>query len=480
MRIKTDTLYREVADKVAGLIAQGTFRAGDKVPSIRQMSRQMKVSINTIKVAYGLLEDACIIEAKPQSGYYVRPKLPAIPEEPDLNPPKPVSLQLTSTELVIRLMQDILDPEKVQFGAAIPAPDLIPEQKLSRILSSVNRRHGKESVAYAIPPGNKKLRVQIARRMLRAGCSINPGEIIITNGAAEAVFLALRTICRPGDTVAVGSPIYFNFIQMLKELGLNIVEIASSPSTGLHLKSLKLALQQTDIQACLVISNFNNPFGISISDDKKEQLVKLLARYRVPLIEDDINGNLSFGDDRPTVARSWDKYGDVLLCSSFSKTIAPGYRVGWIAPGRHYEGVLHQKLITNIASASPTQLAVADFLESGGYDHHLRHIRREYAAKIGSMSEAIGHYFPKGTRVTRPQGGFALWVEMPRAVDGMQLYKEAWKNGITIAPGTVFSTTDDFRNCLRLNGAFWSEKNKWAIEALGQKATELATKSQHL
>ncbi len=475
MKTKTDPLYREVADQVAGLISQGTFRAGDKVPSIRQMSRQMKVSINTIKVAYSLLEDACIIEAKPQSGYYVRPQLPAIPEEPTFYPPRPVSLRLTSTELVIRLMQDILDPQKVQFGAAIPSPDLIPEHKLSRILTTVNRRHSRESAAYAIPPGNKKLRVQIARRMLRAGCSINPAEIIITNGAAEAVFLALRTICRPGDTVAVGSPIYFNFIQMLKELGLNIVEIASSPTTGLHLESLEIALQQTDVQACLVISNFNNPFGICLSDEKKEQLVQLLARYQVPLIEDDINGDLSFNDHRPPVARSWDRDGSVLLCSSFSKTIAPGYRVGWIAPGKYFEGILHQKLITNLASASPTQLAIAEFLESGGYDHHLRTIRREYAAKVARMAEAVGQLFPKGTRVTRPEGGFSLWVEMPDGIEGLELYKAAWENGITIAPGTVFSTSGNFSNCLRLNGAFWCEENSWAIETLGLKAKELAS-----
>ncbi len=467
-------LYREVAEKVASLIDKGTFRPGDKVPSIREMSRQGQVSINTVKVAYGYLEDRCLIEARPQSGYYVCSRLPEIPREPDIDQQEINPLEISSSELVGRIMRDVLDPGKVQFGAAIPDPSLIPAKKLNRILASETRIHKGDSVAYAMPPGNKRLRSQIAKRMLKAGCTLNPDEIIITTGASEAAYLALRSVCKPGDTVAVGTPIYFNFVQMLRELGLRVIEIPSSPTDGLHLETLDFALKQTMVHCCLVISNFNNPLGNSLSDARKEELVAMLAGYGVPLIEDDINGDLSFVDDRPSVAKAWDKEGNVLLCSSFSKTLAPGYRVGWLAPGRFKERALHQKMVINIASASPTQLAVCEFLQNGGYEHHLRSIRKKYALKVARMGEAIGSTFPAGTRVTRPEGGFALWIELPEQVDTLTLYAMAEKAEITIAPGTLFSTSGKFTNCLRLNAAFWSENTRWAIETLGRMAKQLA------
>ncbi len=469
-------LYKEVANNIASLIDNGTFRPGDKVPSIREMSRQRHVSINTVKVAYGYLEDRCMIEARPQSGYYVRARLPEIPREPDVRPQEVNPHDISSSELVQRIMRDVMDPDKVQFGAAIPDPDLVPAKKLNRILSSEIRLHGSESVAYAMPPGSKRLRVQIAKRMMRAGLTLNPEEIIITTGASEAAYLALRSVCKPGDTIAIGTPIYFNFVQMLKELGLRVIEIPSSPTEGMHLETLRFALKKNSIRCCLVISNYNNPLGSCLSDSHKKELVTLLNHHDVPLIEDDINGDLSFVDERPSVAKAWDHKGNVLLCSSFSKTLAPGYRVGWLAPGRFKERALQLKLVTNIASASPTQLAVSEFLDNGGYEHHLRNIRKHYALKVARMGEAIGSSFPAGTRVTRPAGGFTLWLELPEMVDTLTLYGMAINAGITVAPGALFSTSGKFANCLRLNAAFWSETNRWAVETLGKMARELSRK----
>ena len=465
-------LYREVAGKIATLIDSGTYRPGDRVPSIRELSRQEQVSINTVKVAYGFLEDRRVIEARPQSGYYVSARLPEIPREPEINTNDISPLNISSSNLVVRIMRDVLDPAKVQFGAAIPDPSLIPWEKLSRILASEARRHKSESTLYAMPPGSKRLRHQVAKWMIKAGCMLNGEEIVITSGASEAVFLALRSICKPGDTVAVGAPIYFNFVQMLELLDLRVIEIPNSPIDGLHLESLRHALQHNRIACCLVVSNYDNPLGSSLSNERKEELAKLLANAGVPLIEDDINGDLSHGDERPTVAKAWDRTGNVLLCSSFSKTLAPGYRVGWISPGRYMDKVLHQKIVTNIASATPTQLAVAEFLENGGYAHHLRSISKVYAAKVARMAEAIGTYFPTGTRVTRPAGGFTLWVELAENIDTVALYAKAEKMKITIAPGSLFSTSGKFANCLRLNSAFWSEDTRWAVEALGRMCHE--------
>jgi len=466
-------LYRAVANRISDLVAGGTFKTGDRLPSIREMSRQTQVSINTVKLAYSHLEDQCLIEARPQSGYYVCPKPLQLPKEPKISPRNIEPQQISAGNLVVRIMKDTLDSSKVQFGAAIPDPQLIPAQKLGRILAGACRDHASESAGYATSPGNKQLRSQIARWMLKTGCTLNPDELIITTGASEAVFLALQVLCKPGDTVAIGSPIYFNFVQMLQLLALRVIEIPTSPTEGLHLESLRQALRTNKIACCVVISNFDNPLGSSLTDGKKQELAEMMSANGVPLIEDDINGDLGHTDERPSVAKAWDREGNILLCSSFSKTLAPGYRVGWIAPGKYLEVTLHRKLVSNIASASPTQLAVAEFLANGGYAHHLRVIRKAYATKLARMADAIGRYFPTGTRVTRPTGGFSLWLELPEDVDTMSLYARAETEKIIIAPGRIFSSGNKFRNCLRLNGAFWSEENRWAVKSLGRMAEEL-------
>ena len=466
-------LYQEVADRIISLVDNGTFRPGDRIPSIRELSRQSRVSINTVKVAYGHLEDRCVIEARPQSGYYVCSRPLMIPREPKFLPEQMSPLEISSSRVVVKIMRDIMNPDMIQFGAAIPDPALVPAEKLGRIMASESRRLRGESTGYAIPPGNRRLRSQIARWMIRAGCALTPDEILITSGASEAFFLALQTLCKPGDTIAVGSPIYFNFVQMFKILDLRVIEVPNSPTEGLHLESLAHALKNNRIRCCVSVSNYDNPLGSTMSDERKQELVKMLAAAEVPLIEDDINGDLCHGSERPSVSKGWDRSGNVLLCSSFSKTLAPGYRVGWIAPGRYMERLVHKKMVANIATPSPTQLAVAAFLENGGYAHHLRTIRKEYGTRVGRLVDAIGRCFPAGTRVTRPDGGFTLWVELPEGIDTMELYMKAQQSKITIAPGRLFSIKKRYSNCMRLNGSFWKEENRWAVEELGRLVGEL-------
>ncbi len=466
-------LYEEVAEKITFLVENGTFKPGERVPSLRSLSRQMQVSINTVKEAYGYLEDRRLIEARPQSGYYVCPRLPAIPGDPDLAVPEINPTGVSISEVVQMIMRDILNPRLIQFGAAIPNPELLPVDKLNRMLTAATRRHPVESVSYAITPGNERLRKQIARRMLLAGCALRPDDIIATTGCMEAVLLALRAICKPGDTLAVESPVYYNFLQLIQDLGLRALEIPATPGEGMSLEALRYAMEQTRVDACMVISNFNNPLGGIMPDEKKRELVELLAARDIPLIEDDIYGDLSFSDERPSVAKSYDHKGNVLLCSSFSKTLAPGYRVGWIAPGRYRAQVERLKMTMNIASAAPTQQAVAEFLANGGYEHHLRTIRRDYAKRVAQMGEAIGRYFPPGTRVTRPKGGFSLWVELPEYADTLALYARAVKDGITIAPGPIFSASGKYANFVRLNAAFWSERTEGAVATLGRLAAAM-------
>jgi len=467
-------LYEQVADHIARLIEQGTFRPGDRIPSVRQLSRQQQVSVSTVLQAYFLLEDRGLIEARPQSGYFVRTRLATALPEPDISSPEPDPTRVSVRELVMMVLHDTLNPNLIQLGAAVPNPELLPTDRLNRILASLARRSGDQGNLYDIPPGCEALRVQIARRAVASGCSLAPADLVTTAGCIEAVDLCLRATCRPGDTVAIESPIYFGILQSMEALGLRALEIPTHPRDGISLEALGFAIEHTPVRACLVISNFNNPLGSCIPDEHKKELVGLLARHDIPLIESDILGEIYFSEQRPSVAKAYDRKGLVMLCSSFSKDMAPGYRVGWVAPGRFKASVEWLKYTSNVATAILPQLAVAQFLDSGGYDHHLRRIRRAYARNVALMSQAVMRFFPAGTRVTRPGGGFVLWVQLPDSVDSLELYKLALKSGVTLTPGHIFSATQQYRNFIRLNAAYWSDAAEGAMQRLGELILELA------
>ena len=460
--------YEEVAARIGGMIGNGTYRAGERIPSIRALSRQMRVSINTVMESYARLENSGLIEARPQSGYFVCSRLAepagraAAGETVGDTVPNPVILG----DVALEVMRTIANPSLVPLGGGIPNSELSPVDKLNRMLASESRRFPLQSISYPPAQGHKRLRTQIARRSLDSGCSLSPDDIVITSGCVEAMNLALQATCRTGDTVAIGSPVYPTFLKSIQWMGLKVLEIPSNGS-GMSLEVLDYAIRHNRVSACITIANFNNPLGSLMPDDKKRELVSMLAKQDIPLIEDDVYGDLAYGPSRPPSTKAFDEKGLVLYCSSFSKTLAPGYRVGWIAPGRFKEKVTQLKSLLNIASSSPTQLAVAEFLTNGGYDHHLRKIRRIYARQTAQVRDAVARHFPTGTRVSRPEGGYILWVEMPEGFDAFRLYEAALQEGIGIAPGTIFTLGDRYSNCLRLNAAFWSERTEQALETLG-------------
>jgi DNA-binding transcriptional MocR family regulator len=461
-------LYEEVSARIGEMIRNGTYRVGERIPSIRALSRQMRVSVNTVMESYARLENLGMIEARPQSGYYVccrlsePPGRPASGERAGDIAPNPVILG----DVALEVMRNIANPSLVPLGGGIPNTDLSPVDKLNRMLASESRRFPLQSISYPPPQGHKRLRTQIAKRSLDSGCSLSPEDIVVTSGCVEAMNLALQAVCRPGDTVAIGSPVYPTFLKSIQWMGLKVLEIPSS-SEGMNLEVLEYAIRHNQVSACITIANFNNPLGSLMPTDKKRELVTLLAKHDIPLIEDDVYGDLAYGPVRPPSTKAFDEKGLVLYCSSFSKTLAPGYRVGWIAPGRYQQKIEQLKALLNIATASPTQFAIAEFLTNGGYDHHLRTLRRVYARQTAQVRDAIGRYFPPGTRVSRPEGGYILWVELPEGYDAFRLYELALQEGISIAPGRIFTLGDKYGNCLRLNAAIWSERTEQALETLG-------------
>jgi DNA-binding transcriptional MocR family regulator len=423
--------------------------------------------------AYQLLETRGVIEARPQSGYYVKLQPKKRVPEPDFQTLQGAPAQVSIDEVSLQLIHDNFKLNYAQFGVASPNPELLPTVKLNRILADL-ARDGKISHDMGVAvQGSEALRIQVAQRAFSYGCEIAPDELVITAGCTEAMSLCLQAVCQPGDLVAIESPTYFGILLALESQHLRALEIPSHPRTGMSLEALKFALENHPIKAVLAVPNFSNPTGSLIADEAKAELVQLLALHGVPLIENDINGELYFGERRPRVAKSFDREGMVLLCSSFSKDISAGFRIGWVAPGKFYREVQARKYAFNLRTSVLPQLAIARFLDSGGYDHHLRKIRRAYAEKITSMSQAILAHFPEGTRITEPGGGFVLWIQLPGKLDSVRLYQEALKAFIAIAPGYIFSPTHKFDDFIRLNAACWSEKSEQDLIRLGMVVKRL-------
>ncbi len=460
--------YESVAEHLLKAIDRGVYRPGERLPSVRQLSLQQQVSTATAVSALQLLEDQGHIEARQRSGYYVRPRLRSTLQEPAVSSPPREPTLVTGQELVLRLAKAANNPQFIQLGAAVPSPSFLPTQKTAQIAAAVARRYGQRLSNYEFPPGAPELRRQIARRMSEHGCAVDPNDILITNGCQEAMTLALRAVTEPGDIVAIESPTFYGLLQVIESLSLRAIEIPTHPRDGVSLDALQLACEQWPIQACIAVPNYSNPMGYCMPDARKRALVELLNRHRIVLIEDDIYGDLGFSLQRPSTVKSFDTEGRVLYCSSFSKSLSPGLRIGWLIPGALQEKTEYLKYVINLAAPTQAQLIVAEMLAHGGYDRYLRQARHRFRQAVERMAAAIGAYFPAGTRITQPEGGFLLWVELPDGIDALALTQQALALGISIAPGPIFSATQKYRNFIRLNCAVdWDERVDKALVKLG-------------
>jgi DNA-binding transcriptional MocR family regulator len=460
-------LYQQVADRIRNLITEGTLQPGDRLPSVRKLHQQLSVSVSTILEAYQLLENQGWVKARPQSGYYVKQSLLSGHEEPQqsivLEQAQPVEISLA-----YRVYASKRDETMIQLGAAVPSTELFPLAALNRLMSQIGRTQPHTAYGYEVPSGCLELRHEVGRRLMEAGCAINPNEIIITNGTTEAMYLSLQAVTKPGDTVAIESPAYYNLLEILNALHLKVLELPTHPQTGVSLVALEAALQQNKISACVLVANFNNPLGSCMSEEHKQRLIHLINKHELPLIEDDIYGELNFQGTRPKAIKAFDTEGRVLYCASVSKTLSPGLRIGWCSPGRYQFKVEQIKMAMNLSTAPINQMTIAAFLANGGYDRHLRQLRRTFEIQVDHMTQAICEYFPAETKMTRPKGGFVLWLELPQEFDALVFYEEALVHNIQIAPGVIFSASKNYRNCFRLNcGMPWSPKIEQAMQMLG-------------
>ena len=467
---RTETFkYDQVSRYINELIEKGDLKPGDKAPSLRKLSKQLNVSIATITQSYVNLEDQGVLSAKPQSGFYVNDLASQINDIAKSTSAPCQARRVRFGELFEEVFRNANNPRITPFGTSNPSMDFMPVKSLTRATRSIISRYPQKSMDYLFPPGDRKLREQIADLYAQTHTRVSANDIIITSGATEALSISLRTVAKRGDIIAVESPTYFAVLRMIEQMGMLAVEIDTDPVTGLNLEALEEAFDTMDIKTVLASPNTSNPLGCQMPEDKKRELVNLMAERDIPLIEDDVYGSVYFGDKAPRPAKSYDLNNLVLSCSSFSKTLAPGHRVGWVVAGRYRKKFLQYKHAWSSATSSINQLALAEFLSSGQYERHLVRLRIAMREQVEKGRYMIARNFPEGTRVSHPHGGNVLWVEMPEGCDCIDIFNKALEHNISVTPGILFSATRRFRNYLRINCGFpWNEANVKALKTLGQ------------
>lgn len=464
--MKKEILYQKIAATITQQIRTGVWKSGDKLPSLRTLSNEYGVSMNTATQTYFELERHGFIVSRPQSGFYVSHE-PCKLSVPATSRPVVECREEQVEDLIGKVYQSLNDMSITRLSLGVPENELLPIARLNKGLVQAMRTLPGSGTGYEEIQGNIKLRRDIARLTYTWNGNLNEEDIVTTAGTMNALSFGLMALTKRGDTIAVESPVYFGILQLAKSLGLKVLELPTHPVTGIEPEALKKVLPK--IKLCLLVSNFNNPLGSCMPEAHKKEVVQMLTAANIPLIEDDLYGDVYFGNSRPLPCKAFDEAGLVLWCGSVSKTLAPGYRVGWIAPGKFKEAIIRLKLIHSVSSTTITQEVVANFLENGRYEHHLRHLRRELHTNSLQFTRAIAEYFPESTRVSQPQGGFMLWVELHKKINTAELYEQAIRKKISIAPGRMFTLQKQFQNCMRLSyGQRWTPQLEDKLKQLGK------------
>lgn len=460
-------LYELLANELGAQIADRVYAPGDKLPSIRHLAQHKHLSVSTVLQALRVLEDRGLIEARPQAGYYVRHRarmLSVVSDTAHLKEPAYVGIN----NLLMRVLKANEAPQLVHLGSAWPPDELLPIRRVQKAVAAVARRDPSLLAKVSCFETNEPVFVrQVVRRGLDWG-RVDPSEIVVTSSCTEAISLCLRAVAKAGDTVAIESHTYFVLLQLIESLGMKALEIPTHPQTGPSIDALEVAFNAGLVQACLFVPNANNPLGCIMPEAHKQRLAALLSQHDIPLIEDDVYGDLCFTHERPWPVKAYDTTGNVMLCSSFSKAVSPASRVGYVVAGRWAQDVTLLKMVSSGSTSQFFQAVLADFLTGSSYEIQVRKMRRVLAQRIARMSDALAASFPAECSISEPQGGFVLWVQMPPQVDALALHAQALAQGVAFMPGQLFSASGKFSNCLRLNcGNAWSPEVEAAVARLG-------------
>ena len=464
--------YVALANRISAMIDKGIYKPGDKLPSLRNLHKENGLSVGTVLQAFNFLIDKGLVSSQEKSGYFVSHRTGRT-----LAPPQAIPASLSEhTVHIDRLLQtlkrDGAGKKFVSFANAVPDHRLLPFNSIKRVIQENSRDSTGSYLMLEERNGNPALREAIAKRSFLWKGATHPDELIITNGATEAILCSLQAVSKPGDTVLVQDPCYYGIMQVLESLNCKIVTLPSNPETGIDVAELKKACRTLDIKACVLVSNFNNPDGASIPTENKKEIAAFANEIGLPIIEDDLYGELFFENNRPDTIKAYDSGGWVMYCNSFTKTLVPGMRIGWCAAGRFANKVARIKSMHNGSTSNLNQRVVQQLIQSGAYDRHLHRFRLELNRNLRRTISLIESYFPAGTKISNPKGGIVCWIELPADIDTIALHELALEQELAYAPGEIFSAKGDYRNYLRISFChYWEPKVEKALIRLGQLLT---------
>jgi DNA-binding transcriptional MocR family regulator len=471
--------YERLAREIAAAIDRGTLPPGTPLPSVRAASRRRGVSPATVVAGYRELQRRGLITAQPRSGFVVAVPRATPPALPRAGAPAARPRVVTIADVLRAKLEATANPRVVDFGAAVPDPAFLPIGALTRQLAAATRRAPVDGIAMMSSAGLPALRQAVAWRAMEAGVRAGPDDVIVTSGGAEALALSLQAVARPGDTIAVESPTYFGTLQALEALRLRVLELPTDPREGLSASAAARAFARGRIRACVVTPLLQNPLGACMPHAAKAALIDAAVRHGVTLIEDDTFRDFAPDPTRAPALQALAPPGAVIRFGSFSKTLAPGFRAGWVIAGPRQEELARLKQGLSAGTAMPPQLALAEYLRGSRYDRHLGRLRAVLLENRVRLAAEVLRWFPEGTRVAQPTGGFLLWVELPAPAAALPLAADALVQGIAVMPGPLFSTTAAYDRYVRLSaGAPWSTRTVRAVRQLGEIARRLARGSR--
>lgn len=439
--------YEEIAADIERKIAGGQYLPGHRLPSVRTLKEKYQTSLSTIQSAYDDLLLRGLVESVPRSGYYVSTKSPSTGK---------AAATMIVRDPVFRNNLAVITSENRQrsalseFNVAAPGDLLLPQQLLLKTMQQVIREKGATLLKYYPANGLAALRENITRRAAHHNTHLQSAELLITDGALQAVYIALSAVCAPGDVIAIESPCIFSVLEVIRVLRLKVVEIPVLPQTGFDISALQAACQVHDFKAIVVTPNFHNPTGILLTDDQKRLLLQVAQANNIPVIENDIYGELYFSGQRPSTIRSFDDSGLVMTCSSFAKSLAPGIRLGWLSAGRFFRQAEQIRFAIGSSVSPVYQETMNRILEGSAYEKHLRIFRQQLAAQCEQSRKLVRESFPAGTTMGKPAGGYHLWVELPDTLDMAAFYRFCEEIGVRFTPGSAFSFASTYDHCLRL------------------------------
>ena len=462
-RMGADYRYQRLESWLLQGIVEQRWRLGERLPSIRTLCQEHCLSKATVQHALQRLEAQGLVEARPKSGYFVALQPNAVK--------KPLSRSRIEAPRLISVNELLLD-----IMGRSAAFDLLPDLHAGDLPPSIvalyraigralRRQKGDDYQYYDEPAGDMGLREQLSLHSARRGWTVSPDQLCVTSGCQHALFLALLACCERGDVVAVESPGFYGVLQLLEQLDLRVVEVPTSVETGMDIEALEEVLERWKVKACIVSPAFATPGGALMPREAKSRLLELAERHDLAVIEDDIYADTAFGS-APDPLKAMDRNDRVVLCSSFSKSLSRDLRLGWISGARWHDRIQHLKLVTQLASSRYLQQGVAEFMADGGFAAHLRRQRNELRANRDRLIAEL-HAWPGEVRVSTPQGGLAVWVELPHHVDTLAAYSQGLEQGVVITPGPLFSVSGQFANCLRISFAHpWNTSRIQALRGL--------------